>query len=392
LIDDVCMLLSVVHAGEGFGPLRNGIHTEATELLSRCFLDGSPDRIGFVSHLAASAGLVRVEGKAWRLRREQARLWLGKSRAEQLREFQETWLGDSSWNDLCHVPSLRCEETGWRNDPLVARKAVVDSLRRAAADVWMSISGFVDAVRAEAPDYARPDGDFESWYIRDARSGEYLTGFEHWDRVEGALLVYLLTGPLHWLGVVSLGYKEGWDKPSAFHLTPWGGAFLGLSDCSMQDLPCRPALVGPDGTITLAREFPLRDRFQLARIAEWRSSGAEYVYALTPAVLGRALSEGIEIERIERFLSRISQGHVPAASILRLRHWAQRYGHVRLRRAVILETRTPQTMAELRTMERVKGYLRQAVSPTMAVVREGDWDPLVQELYRAGYLPEIVER
>jgi hypothetical protein len=324
--------------------------------------------------------------------RERMRLWLKKSRPQQLGELQETWAEDASWNDLCHVPDLRCEETGWRNDPVLARKAVLDLLRRCPMDGWVSIPGFVQVVRDRVPDYARPDGDFESWYIRDARSGEYLAGFEHWDRVEGALLVYLLSGPLHWLGVVSLGYKEGWEKPSAFRITPWGGAFLGFTQPAPEGLPSHPALVAPDGTVTLAREAPLSDRFQLARIADWRASGAAYVYALTPTSLGRALSAGIEVERIERFLARISEGSVPAAAILRLRSWAERYGRVRLRRVVILETRTPQLMAELRAHERIRGYLRQAISPTVALVRESDWDLLLQELHRAGYLPEIVER
>jgi hypothetical protein len=49
-------------------------------------------------------------------------------------------------------------------------------------------------------------------------------------------------------------------------------------------------------------------------------------------------------------------------------------------------------MAELRAQERIRGYLRQAVSPTVTLVRESDWDLLLQELHRAGYLPEILER
>ena len=49
-------------------------------------------------------------------------------------------------------------------------------------------------------------------------------------------------------------------------------------------------------------------------------------------------------------------------------------------------------MAELRAHERIRGYLRQALSGTIALVRESDWDLLVQELHRAGYLPEIWER
>jgi hypothetical protein len=218
-----------------------------------------------------------------------------------------------------------------------------------------------------------------------------LTGFEHWDQVEGALLVYFISGPLHWLGIVSLGYKEGWEKPSAFRITPWGAAFLHLPHAPLQDLPLQPALVAPDGTVTLSREMPLSDRFQLERIADWRASGSEYVYAITPASLGRALSAGIKVEQIERFLQRISVDSVPAAATIRLKSWADRYGQVRLRRVAILETRTLQAMSELRAHERIRGYLRQALSPTMALVRESDWALLTQELYRAGYLPEIIE-
>ena len=126
------------------------------------------------------------------------------------------WREDAEWNDLWHVPDIRCEETGWRNDPLRARHAVLDLVGRCATGQWLSISGFVSAVRDQYPDYARPDGDFETWYIRDVRTGEYLSGLECWDRIEGALLTYLLVGPLHWLGIVSLGYKDGWEKPSSF--------------------------------------------------------------------------------------------------------------------------------------------------------------------------------
>jgi hypothetical protein len=64
---------------------------------------------------------------------------------------------------------------------------------------------------------------------------------------------------------------------------------------------------------------------------------------------------------------------------------------VRLSRAAILETRTPQLMNGLRDHERIRGYLRQALSPTTALVRENDWDALIQELERVGYLPKIVE-
>jgi hypothetical protein len=384
-------LLSLCYAG-ALSLVEGGLTPDAVERAAPRLLDPDPDRTRFLYHLARSAGLLRAQGRAVRLAREPARIWLNQPRAEQQRLLQDTWRDDGEWNDLWHVPSIRCEETGWRNDPVAGRAALLELVGHCPEATWLSIPGFVETVRAQAVDFLRPNGDFESWYIRDARSGAFLTGLENWEHVEGALLAWVLTGPLHWLGAVSLGYREGWEKASAFRLTPSGVAFLrGLRPPSV-DPPTGTAHVAPDATIALPRTASLSDRFQLARIAEWRASGPEYAYAITPASLGHALSAGVELARIERFLARISENQVPAAALARLRAWANRYGDVQMRHVAVLETRSAQVMAELRAQERIRAYLRQALSPTMAVVRASDWDALIQELHRAGYLPEITER
>ena len=388
LIDDLCSLLAMVR-DHRVRVRKDQLVMESLDGLREQLLGVDGARLAFLYHLARTCEFVRAEGPTLHFNRDTARKWLEMSRTEQIRALQETWRSDAGWNDLWHVPGIRCEDTGWRNDPLVAREVLLDLLARCSPDAWLSIEGFVSAVRERFPDYARPNGDFQSWYIRDVRSGEYLTGLEHWEQVDGALLVYMLSGPLHWLGVVSLGYREGWERPSAFRLTPWGAAFLDLYHAPIQDLPPQPARVSPDGKVTMARETSLLDRFQLSRVADWRESGQEYVYAITPKSLGRALSAKIEVDRIERFLQRISDDGVPAAAVGRLRSWAQLFGYVRLSRAAILETRTPQLMNGLRDHERIRGYLRQPLSPTTALVRENDWDALIQELERAGYLPKI---
>lgn len=387
-VDDVCTLLALAQQGQ----LRQHggeLAPESADLALEQFLVQDSERLQLIYHVAQAANLLQVQGRTARIRREQVRNWLQQRRETQLRVLQEAWRGSFEWNDLWHVPGIRCEETGWYNDPLSARTAVFELLSRSAMDDWLSIQGFVDTVYEQASDYLRPDGDFESWYIRDARSGEYLTGFQNWHRIEGALLTYLLSGPLHWLGIVSLGCPEGWEKPAAFRLTAWGLVFLGLSHDLPDVQPAPPARVAPDATVSLPRDALLSDRFQLARIAEWRVSGANYVYALTAASLGRALGDGVEMSRIERFIQRISAESAPAAAVARIRGWAARYGLIRLRRAAVLETRTPQIMNELRAHDRIRGYLRQILSPTTALVRESDWEVLIQELQRAGYLPEM---
>lgn len=389
-VDDVCTLLGLAYAGE----LHNQggqLEEDSEEQALAQLLEPDRARLGFLLHVARAAGLLRPLGRSIHIARDRVRRWLEQARTLQLRVLQEAWRGDDEWNDLWHVPGIRCEETGWRNDPLAGRAAVLDLVGRCPRDAWLSIRAFVGVVRELESDYLRPDGDFGSWYIRDVRSGEYLVGFEHWDQIEGALLAYLIAGPLHWLGMVSLGRPRGWEKPAAFRLTTWGAAFLGLPHDPFEDLPPQPARVSPDATVTVPQEASLSERFQLARIAEWRASGPEYVYQVTPASLGRALGEGIQVERVERFLRRISDDSVPAAGIARIRDWASHYGHVRLRRAAILEARSAGVMGELRANARIRGYLRQAVSPTVALVRDSDWEALIAELHRAGYLPEIIE-
>ena len=37
----------------------------------------------------------------------------------------------------------------------------------------------------------------------DVESGQYLSGFESWDLVEGRLLRFLIEGPLFWLGAIA---------------------------------------------------------------------------------------------------------------------------------------------------------------------------------------------
>ena len=49
-------------------------------------------------------------------------------------------------------------------------------------------------------------------------SGEYLRGFEHWDEVDGRLIRYIITGPLHWLGVLDLARPEAEQEVTAFRL------------------------------------------------------------------------------------------------------------------------------------------------------------------------------
>lgn len=390
LIQDTCAFLSYLQ-NEEVKPLKDGsLSHHDLERITIRFLDkeDNAERLALIHHLCQRLGLVHISEGFLKPNPAEAKRWLKAPRAEQLRILQGAWRDDPNWNDLWRVKSLHCEPTGWRNDPLLARKKILEYLAKCLPGQWLSLASFISAIKEVDPDFQRPDGDYTSWYIREVATGEYLTGFEHWDKVEGALIAYIVTGPLHWLGGTSLGYDAKGTLYS-FRITPWGAAFLGLPSEVPAEPPPSPMIVQPDFTILVPASGSLYDRFQLERVAAWQSSGENYVYRLTRESLARGLRQGIKIEMVLAFLKRVSGGKVPRNVVLALRNWEKRRGQIRLRQALLLQVEDGTTMEELNAMPQVRAYLQEIISPQVALIAREDWVKLVEELRKLGYSPKV---
>ncbi len=392
LVQDACAFLSYLQ-NEDVKPLEDGgLAPGDVERINERLLvredAGESERLAFLHHLCQRLGLVHKAGGFLKPYPPQAKRWLKAPRAEQLLALQEAWRDDAAWNELWRVTSLRCEPTGWRNDPLLARKRVLAHLAKCPAERWLSLASFTEAIKETDPDFQRPDGDYTSWYIRHAASGEYLTGFECWDQVEGALIVHLMAKPLHWLGAASLGCDAEGNLHS-FLITPWGAAFLGLRGEIPADGPPSPMIVQPDFTIIAPAEGSLYDRFQLERVADWQSSGDSRVYRITRKSLARGLRQGIQIEMLLTFLRRVSEGKMPPNVVSALQNWDKRRGRVRLRRALLLQVESESVMEELSASPQIRGYLREIISPKTAIVAQEDWPALLDELRKLGYSPQV---
>ncbi len=393
LVQDTCVFLSYLQ-NEAIKPLRDGslarsdIENISKRLLVQQEDEEEAERLAFLHHLCQRLELVHMAKGFLKPNPPEAKRWLKASRAEQLLALQEAWHNDPGWNELWRIKSLRCEPTGWRNDPLMARKRILGHLAKCPPQQWFSLASFTEAVKENEPDFQRPNGDYTSWYIRQVATGQYLTGFEHWDQVEGALIVHLVTKPLHWLGATSLGYDDEGNVRS-FLITPWGAAFLGLPGEMPTDAPLPPIVVQPDFTIIAPARGSLYDRFQLGRIAAWQSSGDSYVYRITQDSLARGLRQGIGIEMILAFLKRVSDDKVPQNVVSALRNWDKKRGQIRLRRALLLQVESELTLEELSTLPQTRVYLRETISPKAAIVAPEDRSKLLNELRKLGYSPQI---
>ena len=338
LLEDACTLLSFVQEEGAWVDHRSRWRARSLAALNERLMfparldsfdpEESGDPLALLLHLAKRLGWLREEQRQLHLQAAPVRTWLEGTHPQQRQLLWAAWRDAPEWDDLCRSPGLRCESTG-PHDRRVARHKLLGHLARCEAGVWYAVSDFAAAVKRVDPDFQRPDGDYRSWYVRDAASGRYLMGFEHWEQVEGTLIAYVLSGPAHWLGATDVGEfpphaADGAAAPPAaatFRLTAAGAALLGLA-AEEPPQPTPPRLtVQPDFRVLVPHGTACFDRFRLGRFAVWEASRPAFRYRITQAALKHAQEQGISTAPILAFLRRASGGDLPPNIVRALTTW-----------------------------------------------------------------------
>ncbi len=344
---------------------------------------GNGNFFALVQHMAMALGLITLESGKIKPFPENLRPWLKSPSHERLMGLWQTWLESITWNELRLLPNLIWEETGQRNDPRLARRRIISFLARCPKEQWVELDSFIGLIKEEEPDFQRPDGNYSSWYIRDRTTGEYLMGFEHWDKVEGALIRFLITGPFYWLGTLELGTDEE-GRINSFRLSPWGEEIL--SQAPVKPRPEEPIIVRQDFTILVPRRASLYNRFQVERFTSWTGTTAEaHLYLMTRSSLEEAYKRGITVEMILNFLRKATGGRVPSSVVRSLKRWAMLQKTLTLRSVTLLEAPAPWVMEKLKDEPGFKELIKDLISPTIALVDEGNIPKLEEFLRRAGY-------
>jgi hypothetical protein len=350
------------------------------------------ERLAFILHLGLAAELITTQKKRLVLNPDPARAWLKANPAQRLLTLQKAWQDTSDWNDLWHVPSLKPQPTGWKNDPILARRQVLGFVADCQPGAWYGLDELTRAVKASSPDFQRPDGDYTAWYVNDL-SGQALMGFEHWDQVEGALLRYLVSGPLHWLGVTDLGFEGDLRQPTAFRLADTGIAWLGLAPTPVHKPPLasQPTssglVVRDDFTVRVSPDANLYTRFQLARFTDFLGRETNHInYRISPSSLARAQGQGISPDQVMAFLQRVSGDPIPAKILGGLQTWHKRRGSIRLERGVVLRVDRPETLKALRRDPVVGPLLGEELGPGAVLVPRENVRQVRRWLMERGYL------
>ena len=335
--------------------------------------------------LLTASGLLDEQGLP---RPELTRLFLESSRGEALAQMALAWQKSQKFNELALIPHLILEGE-WANDPLRTRESILKFLATIPKQTWWNLEAFVTAICQQHPDFQRPAGDYDSWFIRDRGSGEYLRGFEYWDQVDGQLIRFMLTGPLYWLGVVDLAAPAEGKPLTAFRFSKWSQALLGGEAPEGLPLEDQKMIVRSDASIKVSTRVPRAVRYQIARFSRWGGfDGKEYTYQLTPASLERAAQGGLRTSQL-LVLLRTHADPVPPSLVKALERWEKHGGQARMEQVLVLRLSSPEILQELRA-SRAARFLGDPLGPTAAIVNPGAREKVLAALAEMGYLGEIV--
>jgi hypothetical protein len=335
--------------------------------------------VSFVRRVAEGAGLLRIGADA-HLRPTGAALeWMRQPPIERARRLLEGWVA-SSWDELASFLGIKVQR-GYSRDLSGAKRAVLQLISQVPHNQWIALDDFAAAVKAVEPDFARPDGRYDTWgLINYAR--QPIDGFERWDEVEGRQVQVIASATLHWLGLTDVGI-QGEDAIS-FRVNQLGAALLGGS--APADSPEEPLVVQPNFEVIAPAFATPYARFQLGRIATRAPGGDDTeTYTLTKRSIQTALERGISLDDMLRFLHEQSEREPPQNVAVTLREWAGQHSQVTLRRGVLLEAEDASLLERIRRDKRVKLPQIERLNEAAWLLREADSAVLAERLRKAGY-------
>ena len=327
---------------------------------------------------------------------ERVKSFLEASRADALKALIEAWQSSQTFDELHLIPNIICEGE-WKNQPLVTREFLLDLVNSIPQNKWWSIPAFIRAIKEKFPDYQRPAGDYDSWFIKRESDGQYLRGFAYWDQVDGALVKYFIQ-MLHWLCLADLASAEEGKDATAFRIHSIA------QDGGKGKLAGGKIVVTSNGKIVVPRFFSRAMRYQISRFCEWGDDGGraaesdserriethpdEYQYQVTAQSLSHAKEQGLKAEQLLSLLVKYTNGTVPPALVKALKQWDVHGTEARVEKLLVLRVNRPEILDEMRKSKASK-FLGEILSPTAVIVKSGAESKVMAALAEMGLLSEI---
>ena len=382
LVDDAVTLLAALRRRPESGSKLSNKRRKALEPFFSL-----PDALPMLRIILSELGLLSVDP----LQPDPKRVgdFLELNRGQALITLMSAWRESSTWNDFELHDHLEPGPGGWPNNPQASRSAALDFLDRVPRDRWWDLEGFLSEIRSRYPSFQRPGGDFDSWYLRDRRTGTYLRGLSSWDAVDGALLRGIILGPLHWFGAVDVGRMEDHDHIACFRLTDSLSFLLDEGTPTVNDKRDVPGQVFPDGTIEFPRGSSRMLRYQIARLCSWLDFEDDaYRYRLRPSSVLAGAEQGLQLTHARRLLEQVSDEPTPPGLRRALDRLAENRIEARAEHAIVLEVEEAELLDRMVNEPKLRRWLGDRLGPRAARVDPDDLEPLLRTAASLGLLVE----
>jgi len=368
ILDDICTLLSAY---------RN----EFSQDFYEDFLQIPPK---FLIHLLTDLKIISKEGD---LEPDQVRILLETPSEKFFAILIRQWVEQIHLNEMSFLPEIEIEGVLDRNH-YRARQYVIEQLSQVPVDTWWNLESFISYIFQVNPDFQRPAGNYDSWYIKDITNGKFLRGFEFWNEVDGALIRFMITGPMFWLGLVDLASSQHNPVYQAFRLSTRFTDFL-TNQTPIEIKPQETKItIDSYGKIFLSKNFSRTVRYQISRFCEWGIKEKDgFHFQITPSSLHRATQQGLTINHITKILQSNLPHSFPPKLKLALENWEKHGIQAHFSNVILLSVGDPQAVERLQSSPANK-FIQAVLNPTTVSIHPHGIEQVKKALIDLGFLSE----
>ncbi len=369
ILNDSCTMLAAI---------RKGIHHQPIHHMQR---SGSEE---FLLQLLRCANIFMSDEQ---LNADLIRELLEAARGKSLLTLFSVWLSCAQLNELTMLPRLLFE-TPPHNNSVAAREFLLEKVFDLETNQWWNIQSFVNSIHQQDPDFLRPAGDYDSWFVKDKDSGGYLRGFINWNHVEGEFIRFMLNGPFYWLGIIDLASSDESAENCAFRVSDVGIALFARHAPNIVCTKEEKVQINPMGKIVVPNCTPLAIRYQIARFCDWiKSDQSPYQYQISAQSLQSSQEQGLKISHLLSLLQKVLSHPIPAKVNETLDNWDKNGREVEIRRVVLLKVTNSQILNALQKSKHKK-FIEEILTDNMAIIHPGSAGKVADALFELGYLSD----
>lgn len=355
-------------------------------------------RLYFIRLLLQKIGLLKVRRGGSSITAVQVSDFWSDSPPDRVRKTFQTWRDETFWNELRHLRGITVQ-SGYTSDLsliVTARNKMLAHLSKLPTQEWVSLERLVNRLRMT---------DYEFLFSRDVPSQRRYYGYGYyssdydtpysayrnplgwqfspikdeaqgWEMVEAQFIRGIVTGPMHWLGLVDLGYAGQTNEDGAalrsvaYRVTEIGAWILGLG--SSPQIPAAEGRVVVQPNFQIFALDPISDHVlaSLDQFAERVNAERAIEYKLTRQSLYAGQQKGWTAKRVTEYLEETGGAPLPQNVARTLEEWEALHRRIVIhRRTALAQTVTPKVMDKLLADETLATHVSRRLTPTVALLK-----------------------